>query len=103
MNIRTSTSFFLMKRRTPKSKITVTLFPDRTIFQSDIQRVAVRRVLGAGAGPQQTRWPRARLLRELLPARRREDVAVVLVGQPRIGDRNRPEQRPQAKIGRAHV
>src|SRR3546814_7457864 len=39
----------------------------------DIQRVAVRRVLGAGAGPQQTLWPRARLLRELLPARRRED------------------------------
>src|SRR3546814_2145821 len=63
----------------------------------DIQRVAVRRVLGAGAGPQQTLWPRARLLRELLPARRREDVAVVLVGPPRIGDRNRPAS------GRAHV
>ena len=65
----------------------------------EVHHVAVRRILGAGARPQDTLRLRA-LGRERLPARRREYFLIRLVGQLAVGDGNLAENRLQLGLSR---
>ena len=66
----------------------------------DVEDVAIGRVLGAGAGPEQPLRPRA-LGREPLPAGAGEEALVALVGELGVGDRDLAAQALErgAKLG----